>query len=550
MSGYCSFRYFHWLNLFSILFCFSSCSRFFMPVRETSTDPASSGQFISGQADQKYFIIRKGNSYYHLQHIVVDKTKMVLTGDLSAVDKNHQLYLNTRNYSLKYKDDQADAILNEVHIYVTDKTLIDSTKNWVLPLDQIVQIEVIRHDKKRTNSSYILGGIGIGLGVLVLAGVIIALTKSSCPFISVMEDGQYVLQGELFGGAVNRQLERTDYVPLRAVPVNGRYWLRISNELRERQFTNFADLLIVEHPEKQLVFLDEKGQPVVVSTAQPPTQALLNTTDIRSEILAKDARYCGFDDSTATSGINNIQLQFSKINTATNATLLLSLKNSYWFDYLYGEFTQKFGSSYAKWQEKQKNSPAAEQIRWTEEQHIPLSVAVKTAAGWMEVKKLKSVGPLANRTMAIPVPLEQVTGDKIEIRLTTGFMFWELDYAAMDFTATTDYPVTRLSPVSATDQDGLSCLPELSHDDSLYLSQPEAGQYADISYAWNRLPGDGNTFSVFLHTKGYYVPVRNYSGDPDFGTLYKFRTPGELARFSLQQYKQIPNNESIIVLNP
>lgn len=77
--------------------------------------------------------------------------------------------------------------MNEVHIYVKNTTLIDATKTLELPLDQVEKIEVIEHDKGRTTTSYILGGIGIGLGAVIVAGVIVALTKSSCPFVSVYD---------------------------------------------------------------------------------------------------------------------------------------------------------------------------------------------------------------------------------------------------------------------------------------------------------------------------------------------------------------------------
>ncbi len=533
-----------------LLFGFVSCHRYFMPVTENTGSPSGSGQFISTNSPQKYFILHKGESSYALKQIVVDQTALTLSGRLSAVDPSHQLYVNTERNNFKYKDNEIGAILNEVHIYVQENVSIDSTRTWVLPLDQISKIEVIQHDRKRTNSSYVLGGIGIGLGVMVLAGVIIALTKSSCPFISVNDGNQFNLQGELFGGAVNAQLEREDYVPLKAVPVEGRYELRISNELKERQFTNFADLLLVEHPAHVAVYADEDGQWYSVQQPVAPSVARLNNqAGILNTISRKDDVYCSFNDTTMSSGINELQLSFPKYTGEGPARLILHLKNSYWFDYLYGEFTRNFGSSYTSWQQQQKNRPAAEMIRWTEEQQIPLTVAMKTTTGWKEIRKIKTPGPLANRTIVIPFTPAEQGAEQLDIRLSTGFMFWELDYAAIDYSANTVYPVTRLHPAGAVDEKGVSVMKELAAGDDLYLSQPEAGSYAIITYDWNRQAQPGYVYSVILHTKGYYEPIREYSGKPQMATLNTFREPGAMARFSLDRYLQIPKEHSIIALN-
>lgn len=534
----------------ALLFSFVSCHRYFMPVTENTGSPSGSGQFITANSPQKYFILRKGESSYALKDIVVDKTALTLSGRLSVVDPSHLLYLNTGRNNFKYKDTESGTILNEVHIFVPDNVSVDTTRTWVLPLDQISKIEVIQHDRKRTNSSYVLGGIGIGLGVMVLAGVIIALTKSSCPFISVNDGNQFNLQGELFGGAVNAQLEREDYVPLKASPVEGRYELRISNELKERQYTNFADLLLVEHPSNVTVYADEDGQWYSVQQPVAPIAALLNNqAGVLNSISRKDDVFCSFNDTTAASGINELQLSFPKNPGRGPAKLILHLKNSYWFDYLYGEFTRHFGSSYASWQQQQKSRPAAEMIRWTEEQQIPMSVALKTSDGWKEIRKIKTPGPLANRTIVIPFTPEDANGETLDLRLSTGFMFWELDYAAIDFSANTTYPVTRLHPSGAVDEKGVSVMKELATGDDLYLSQPEAGSYATITYDWNRQAQPGYVYSVILHTKGYYEPIREYSGEPQMATLNKFREPGAMARFSLERYRQIPKEHSIIALN-
>ncbi len=533
-----------------LLLIFISCHRYFMPVRQDTGTPANTGSFITTNSVQKYFILRKGENSYSLHDIIVDQQAMTLRGRLGTVPPAHRLYLEAKRNSLIYKEDEGGAVLNEVHIYIQENVSIDTAAIVTLPLDKIVKIEVIQHDRKRTTSSYVLGGLGIGLGVMVLAGVVIALTKSSCPFISVYDGQQYNLQGELFGGAVNAKLERTDYVPLRAAPVNGRYELRISNELRERQYTNFADLLLVEHADNVQIIPGEDGSIYSISAPVKPVQATLNNREtVLAQVIQKDEVFCHFNDSNNTNGINELNLTFPVQGRPSAVKLLLQLKNSYWFDYLYGEFTRKFGSSYASWQEQQKKRPAAEMIRWTEDQEIPMRVSLLTNNGWKEITRIKTVGPLAQRTLVIPVDASDFAGETIQVRLSTGFMFWELDEAALDFSANTTYSITRICPATAIDENGRSVVNELRGNDDLYLTQPEPGNYATITYNWNKVPAAGHLYTVILHTRGYYEPIREYSGQPMTEELKKFREPGALARFSLDRYQRIPKEHTLIALD-
>lgn len=187
-------------------------------------------------------------------------------------------------------------------------------------------------------------------------------------------------------------------------------------------------------------------------------------------------------------------------------------------------------------------------IRWTEEQHIPLEVSLLTPDGWTLITHLKTVGPIANRSVVVPVETNLAAGENIQIRIRTGFMFWELDFAALDTQPDSKYTITRISPGSAVDEKGNSVLKELLGNDELYLSQPEPGNYATLTYNWNKLPAPGNQYTVILHTRGYYEPIRDYTGNPMTGELNKFREPGAMARFSLDLYRRIPKEHQLIAL--
>jgi hypothetical protein len=388
------------------------------------------------------------------------------------------------------------------------------------------------------------------MGAMVIAGVIVLLTKSSCPFISVYDGEQFQLQGELFGGAVNPQLERMDYVPLNASRINGEYQVRISNELKEKQFTNFADLLVIEHSENTKVLPDPDGNLYEIKEPVLPISARLNqNADVLPSVSEMDNIYCSFNDTTSTTGINELHLTFQRKENDKKAKLLLHIKNSYWFDYLYGQFTQNFGSKYKTWKQKQQNKPASEMIRWTEEQNIPLTISLETKDGWKQIRNLKTIGPLANRSLVIPIELDNHSADPIHLKLSTGFMFWEIDYAAIDFSDGQPLNVTRLKPVYAEEGNGNNVLSNLHNDDNMYLSQPEVGNYAILKYSFNQQPKKGNTFSVVFHAKGYYEPIREYSGKPNMDLLQKFKEPGFMPIFSLHNFQKVRKEQSILAVN-
>jgi hypothetical protein len=103
-------------------------------------------------------------------------------------------------------------------------------------------MELMVHDKKRSSRNSTLAAIGIPIVTVAIIGAIAALTKDSCPFISVYDGNNYFLQGETFGGAVYPSLARADFVPLPAAAIGREVNLMISNELKEKQYTDYADL--------------------------------------------------------------------------------------------------------------------------------------------------------------------------------------------------------------------------------------------------------------------------------------------------------------------
>ncbi len=522
----------------------TACMNFYKATPARSGSAAATGSSMDSlQKKNRYFILRNGDDAYYMKTVELSADQKTAKCLLDVLPPEHKLHLvNGRNGKKSYKKNEiADlAVLNEVHFYIPkDNSAVSG--EYTLQLDKVTKIEVIEHDKKRTTNSYVLGAIGYTLGVATLAAIVIAVTKSSCPFVSAYHDHDFSLQGEIYGGAIYPQLARHDYMPLKmSVRQDGSLQLIISNELKERQYTDIADLWVMAHDKQVKVLADETGNLYSIADPQTPVAARFNDKEDMVAALQKanDDHLLYFSDTSTADAINHVSVTFPKPVSAQQGRLVLSLKNSYFLDYLYGELAKGFGSYYAAYVEQQKKKTAAELLKWVKEQKIPLEVSVKTNAGWLKIKDISTIGPLATREIVVPVDLTAVNGTITEIKLSGGFMFWEIDYAAMDYSPGNDFTLQQLSPVSANDENNQSVVSSLQKEDGIYLEQLQTGNTALITYAPGKLD-DTRSYSFILHTKGYYEHVREFTGKPNMVFLQRFLQPGAFVHYGKEVYSKM-----------
>lgn len=564
MSGsYFSFRQGFFCLVSIGLFGFLGCATFYKPVSVDSGTSEKSIKIITEQTSKKYFILRQGVYNYAMKDIHVDSDSETLMAILTPVDSIHMKYIHASMFHNKFKSTD-NLVLQEIHIYSKLSSPPDISKVFSLPLDQIEEIELIEYDQKRMKKQ-MLTVIGVTVAVGLVAGLIIALSDfdiynhrvtpdgpktTSCPYVSVFDGEQYWLQGELYGGAMNHTLERMDFLPLKIRPIDGAFQIRISNELKERQYTDFADLMIIEHSDRVKAGRGTDGKIYQFSNPALPFSANLNgKLDVLPSILHQDLKKCSFDDTSNASGINQLMLEFQKEVGIHSSKLVLQVKNSFWLDMLYREYSSHFGRRYNDWQEAQEKRPAEQLTQWIEDQDMPLTVSIYSDNRWKTVTRLDMIGPLEYRQIIVPLEPDP-SGETVKIKLSTGFYFWELDYAGMDFTPEEPVRITTLQPSFAQDENGRDVLSEIKDNDQKYLGQLETGNYAMIKYKCTQSVPPGKAWSVILNTKGYYEPIREFEGSPDRSFLRKFKAPGELALYSLNQYRSVLNHQAGVAASP
>jgi len=508
----------------------------------TTSSETMSGQIADFNKTQKYAVIHSGQNTWHLNNLVLNEDNKTISGTAQSVDEKH-VPLKPRDSKRVHRYNKNEMQpLNEVHFYINSNNIPDFGSQITIPFSDIVSISVNDKNTGRAISNVFVGTIG----VIAVIFIIVAATKSSCPFIYVKNGEEFVFTGELYPGILTSNLQRDDYLLLPDFnEVSNEAGIKITNELKEIQYTDFVQLLEIEHPYDVTVLLDKNGNPQTFSNIIPPNKVLVDNLNIdNSPALIKDNNsYLFNSEINSSSSLRNIEIEFNKPQNTETAKLFLTVKNSMWLDYVFGKFNQQFGTYYSKFQKDQQAVSLEKSTKWMQEQNIPLSVYLKTATGWELVDIINTVGPMASRDIAVPIDLSKVAGKVVTIKLETGFMFWEVDYAGIDYTENIALEIKYIDPYEALDGNGENVTKLLSATDQNYFVQPDIGDEVLVTFKMSE-PNQDLKRTCFLKNRGYYNYIRNYEGKPDFQKLKLFRAAGAFTNFSKYEYEALMDYES------
>jgi len=516
--------------------------------RVKTLDPLNSASIAKAMRDQKkYVILHTHIGDFHLKDVGLNNDKQEISGVIEVLPANHQYYKKAKphganRYSHGDYMNPADRPIHEIHIY-TDLRMDGLPAQLAIPFSTIRKMEVYDTHAAATIGVWTVTTAAVIVGL----AIIIAATKGSCPFVFTGDGETYTFQGEMFGGAIYPQLERDDYMNLPGLQaVDGSYNVRIANELLEKQYINLAELVVVTHPGNTEAIFDKRGNIQTIADPQLPVTALTDTgADYTQQVATSDSILYLFDqENLENPTVSSLTMSFRRPMDSNAGKLVLRAKNSYWLDYVYGKFNELFGMYYNTFAEQQKEEPVEKLTQWSIDQNIPLSVYVKTESGWKLVDYFDSIGPLAWRDIVMPVDLSGVTGDEVTIKLESGFMFWEVDHAAMDFSTNVPVEVTSIAPASAFDENGVGVSDLISATDHKYLLQPEIGNVVTLKF--NQPPPTEGVQTAFLHSRGYYEYIRDFKNIPNLIYLNSFKEKGAFTKFSREQFDAFSYDESIV----
>jgi len=505
-------------------------------------DIASSPEEIANQikdfnAIQGYAIIHSGEHIWHLDKLILNEDDKTISGVTQLLQEEHKSKKQRASKRVHRYKKQKQQPFNELHFNLTPNILPNFGEEVTIPFSDIASLSINDKNSGRSVLNVIVGTIGI----IVATSLIYAALKSSCPFIYVKNGDEFIFTGELYPGVITANLERNDYLSLPNLQLNNNeYSIRITNELKEIQHTDLVQLMVAEHPENIVVLLDKNGLPHSFSSIVPPKNVLVDNlnNDIKTSLKKDNISYLFNTDIEYPKNTRHIEFEFEKPALAAQAKLLVTVKNSMWLDYIFGKFNEQFGTYYQKFQKDQQSLPKEKNLKWINEQNIPLSVYLKTMNGWELIDRINTVGPMASRDIVIPIDVEHIVTDKLEIKLESGFMFWEVDYVGIDFSENTPIKLHNLTPHLALDQNYKDVTKLLTNADQKYFVQPNIGDEVTVTFKINK-PSSKLKQSYFLKNKGYYNYIRDYKGKPNFNKLKLFREAGAFTEFSKLEYEAL-----------
>lgn len=413
-----------------------------------------------------------------------------------------------------------------------------------LPLQQVERLWVTR---KGTDTLATIGVVVLVASVAVLtAGLIALATKESCPFIYSWDGTKYVFDAEPYGGAVTRGLERDDYAELENLTVDGEglYRLKITNEVRETQYTNLLELWVIDHPRDMRVVADEWGRLHTLADPQAPLAASdAAGRDLLPWLAQNDRRIWEapaiLDEPEATR--QDIVLTFPKPRDATTAKLVANVATGLWGSHMIREMLELRGRGVDEWYAQIDDNPAARDslLDWNlREEVYLLKVYVEEPSGWEVRGILPGGGPFIAEDRVVPLDVSRAQGDSVRIRIQPPYGYWALNYFGLDYSVEQDVAVTILAPLSARDAAGDGVLSSLLAADDSYYTMPQLGDFGYITFAApDRVPGLERT--LLLHSRGYYRQHLSRQGDPQLAVIRELTTvPGAAVRLAAQRFAE------------
>jgi hypothetical protein len=384
------------------------------------------------------------------------------------------------------------------------------------------------------------------LGAVGVVGLIIALTKESCPFLYSNDGSGLTLEGELYSGAIFKGIERRDFLKLHSLAAEkDGYVLKIANEANETQYTDELTLMAVDHPAGTSVFAGYDGLVHTIGSPVAPVQALdFNGCDFLRVVAALDgdlwsSNPIGKDPENPADWRSGLVLTFPKPPGAQKAKLVVRIGNTYWADSVFGRLFGMLGPEMQPWLAKNGSDMTIRDkfTRFIADQGPGLKVKVKDREGWRDAGFFQPTGPYGIEDEILPFPLENTPDGDLTVMLQGGTFFWMVDYAAVDYTADLAVETHELSAYEALDNAGRDVAASLRSTDGDYYVMPEPGNYAVVKYAAPPAkPGLERSFLV--KTAGYYT-LRPKEGTPDLPRFFAIgQNPELFLKFSLQEIQK------------
>lgn len=518
----------------------SSCTQYIklLPNQNVADYKGLTSESWSLRDYHNYIIIHFGEQIFELSNISYNPSNAMVTGTIIPsiplpLSYYNSVKNNPQNINMLRKGDPS-TLAEQIHLFVT-KGEVKEDGTFEFSVNDISQIEETVH---KTKSNIGPGGTVAIVAVSALTVGIIAIAAAcGCPHVYINDGEELKWEQTLFTGAKSPQLARSDLKAIKDYfPTQETLSLTLKNDEEEQQFIDKLSLKVVDHPADVNLAIENNGNLYAYHKATSPIAVTDQDGKNQSQTTAnKDGTSYDFKPEKLTD-LSALHVTF-KPESLGKSRLILHVKNTKWSGYLYNEFNKLFGSEHAKWVEKNKDKSKEDREAWMRQEGIKLLVEVKRNNVWESLSEIDLIGDVTYESLALPIDVESL--ENLEIRLRSGFHFWEVDYLGLAHeTENIAVKIHDLTPTFATNSQGESQLDKLQGTDENYLISTPDNASTVVIFENVPIPNLGKR-SLYLEANGYYLIQKQYTGKPNYKRLSKFKKPGELSRFSKEQYTEL-----------
>lgn len=511
------------LLIFSLL---PSCRTHFYHLKEKHRYKVSESN-IYRTIPAMHVLVHMGENYWELRGVQINDN--TLEGQLTKVDPYIDQYYQVAkiNANVKVTNEYYRHYAYQLHLFVEEMKIENEQAS--IPLDEVIKVETL--DENEGLRALMVTGTTIGALVGGLALFIVI--ACNCPHVYSKDGDQYVFSNTLFTGAVAKNLERDDYaVMAENDSKSDSYELIVKNEDQEWQYTNLLELFVVHHDSNVEILPDQRGNLYSISKPISPIRVTDNTGLNLEYVLAANDNVSFHFDGELDDNFTHLNATFNNPKNGLDPKLVLTMKNSAWGSYVYNEFIQLFGHKYDEFVKKNSKRSYEEAFANMKKAGITLTVQIKNDNKWIDVEDINLIGDVRYNELVVPLDPELLNENEIEIRLKSGFMFWEIDYLAIDFTKQSELDIQVIKP---TVVEGMIENPaSLLEDDDRYMTHLEEGDSTYLRFEGLQSKAEKRT--VVLHSKGYYQPQTELEGDPQWRKLRSMTVNGGLSMFSKELF--------------
>lgn len=408
--------------------------------------------------------------------------------------------------------------------------------------ENILYARIKKIDAAKTTVA-VLGGI---VGAALLVVIIIAATKESCPFVYSFDGNKYVFDAEPLGGATTKGLVRQEYSRLEHLKeTDGKYKLRVTNEVNETQFVNGISLYVVDHPQNTEAVVNNDGKVYITRNVQNVLSATdENNKDITKFLVNEDnivwqtkmpVHYNNLRGKTR----NHLTFAFKRPSDVDSINLIINAGTTLWGSNMIREMLALHGNELDNWYKKidQHGNDYMMMMNFLQREELyELKLYLKEKNGWIEKSIIKGGGPFISERRIIPLNISNVEGDTLFFKVNPPVGFWTFDYLALDYNDNFTPETRELNASSAIDYLGKDITKIVNEKDDQYYKMPNIGNYFDIEF---NAPAEQQNMerTVFLKSSGYYKIHLPQTNPPNLQMLYEIVTkPGSIVDYSVKKY--------------